>query len=543
MIKNTKKHQKRVAWLLLVLLVLTGCTAGKEAGNADRKEKYNTETTAEIQSEADGEGLAADGQESNLKKAVTPIGVETGHYYDYYWDDVFDNITASVKYPYMNLSDEDKKAYPELEQAVTQLMEERKESCLKLYSEAIQTGAGYFTEDREYADSFEVSETVTVRRADTRVLSLMLDGYYYVGGAHGYPYNMGAAFDTETGKRLALTNVITDMELLPEAVEKELETFWDMEYFYENLDMATFFQEYLDDVQWVLDYHGITFYFNPYEIAPYASGISNVTISFADYPELFHQEYQEIPKSYGVELSPGGKFYYDVDGDERLDTLIISAAKGEEENYESQTIRINDAEYEEDSGIYEIEPVLVHTTEGRNYLYVGQQYPDDFWVYSIYDVSDGSVEKIDVVYSGRHSIIKWEEEYYARQVLTDPQNFLLDTFTQMLGTAYGYNIYQVGTDGLPVKEHDWYYIGSEIEFTMQKDLTVAVVDEEGKTTGETEVKTGAKVRYYRTDGENWADILLSDGRIGRVFPEYSNGYWTVDGIDVEEVFEGIIFGG
>ena len=113
----------------------------------------------------------------------------------------------------------------------------------------------------------------------------------------------------------------------------------------------------------------------------------------------------------------------------------------------------------------------------------------------------------------------------------------------MLGTAYGYNIYQVGTDGLPVKEHDWYYIGSEIEFTMQKDLTVAVVDEEGKTTGETEVKTGAKVRYYRTDGENWADILLSDGRIGRVFPEYSNGYWTVDGIDVEEVFEGIIFGG
>lgn len=135
-----------------------------------------------------------------------------------------------------------------------------------------------------------------------------------------------------------------------------------------------------------------------------------------------------------------------------------------------------------------------------------------------------------------------EKDYSARQVLTDPNRFVLDTYTQMLGTAYGYDSYHVGTDGLPVHEHDWHRICFETELTLRKDLTVSVVREDGKTTGTTTLKAGEKALYYRTDGENWADLKLSDGRIVRVHPRQGDGEWTLDGINLEEVFEGMVFG-
>ena len=78
---------------------------------------------------------------------------------------------------------------------------------------------------------------------------------------------------------------------------------------------------------------------------------------------------------------------------------------------------------------------------------------------------------------------------------------------------------------------------------MLKDLTVCLVSEDGEEKGKTKLKTGDKVTYYRTDGESWADLKLPDGSIGRVKPVYQDGYRTIDGVDIEKIFDGIMFGG
>lgn len=479
-----------------------------------------------------------------VQKPVTTLGVETGHYYDNYWDDASERIAASVQYPYMHLSESDRKAYSELEQSIAALMQERKESRMELYAEAVQAAKDAFIEDQSNPPFFEVTETVTVRRSDSRIFSLMLEGSSYTGGLHGQPYILGVVFDSETGERLKLADVVTDVALLPALVEEQLEAFWDMDYLYEDLDLQAFFETNLDSVSWVLDYYGLSIYFNPYEIAPYASGTQNVTIPFASHPELFKEEYCEVPASYGVEFSAEKPFFYDVNGDGETDALTVMAAKGEYYYYDVQTVTLNGEKFEENTGIFLIEPVLLHTVDGKNYLYLGQQYPDDFWVFEIFDLSKGTIEKIDTVYSGRHNIIDFENGYYARQVLTDPQSFMLDSYTLMLGTAYGYDSYHVGTNGLPVRDHDWYMICYEMELTLRKDLIVSVVGEDGKTTGTTELKAGDNVVYYRTDGESWADLKLADGRIVRINPQNNeDGEWMVDGMNLEEVFDGVVFGG
>ena len=113
----------------------------------------------------------------------------------------------------------------------------------------------------------------------------------------------------------------------------------------------------------------------------------------------------------------------------------------------------------------------------------------------------------------------------------------------MLGTGYGYAEYHVGADGLPVNDNGWHIIEYQVEFTMLRNVTVSLVSEAGKNIGKTTLKTGNKVTYYRTDGESWADLKLPDGSIGRVKPVYQDGYRTIDGVDIEKIFDGIMFGG
>ncbi|MGN1139629.1 MAG: DUF3298 domain-containing protein [Oliverpabstia sp.] len=548
-----KKKFKIIMSLSIMLLMLASCgnqqtKTVEEASSEDKTEAGKAEETQAEDKQTDGsekkQAVASETKKNKVNaqetESVKLLGVETGLMYDYYWDEEFEYYAASLEYPIMNLSETDRDIYPELENAVARLMDERKESRQELYSEAIQSSK---EADPEYRTEYEVSEKVTVRRADTAVLSLLLDGYYYMGGAHGAPYRMGVTFDTETGEKLKLTDVVTDVEKLPELVEEQLDIFWGLEVLYEDLDLNEFFDEYIDSVQWVLDYHGITFYFNPYEIAPYASGSQSVTISFAEHPEIFNEQYLEVPACYSVELVSEMEFYYDVDGNGTLDSILVSGTEGEYGEYQQQKIWLNDVWYEEDVESFQIEPMLMHMNNGKNYLYIGQQYPNDYWVYSIYDLSDGAIENIDSIYSGRHSVIDMEKEYYARQVITDPQSFILDTRTDVLGTVSGYDSYHVGENGLPEKEHDGYFICEEREFTMLKNLTVSTVDEEGNITGNTELKKGDKVVYYRTDGENWADLILADGSIARVNLEHSDWFWTINGSNLEDVFDGIMFAG
>ncbi len=530
-LKKKRRKIGLIAILAVTALLLTSC--GKaELTDKTKSDSEGTTSFADTTSDPD----------TGEQKAVTTLNAETGHFYDCYWDNASERIAASITYPYMHLSEEDRKTYPKLEQALVTLMQERKESRQELYEEAVRSAKETPVADPEHPPFYEVKEKVTVRRADSRVFSLILEGVADTGGTHGQPYTIGAVFDTEIGERLKLTDVVTHEGLFFDSVQEQLEAFWDKDYLYEDLNLVRFLQENLDNLAWVLDYYGLSIYFQPYDIAPYASGVQNITIPFASYPELINEKYLEVPKSYGIEFTEEKPFFFDVDGDEKTDSLTVSAAKGADDNYEAQTVTLNGESFKEDTGIYIIEPMLLHTADGKNYLYIGQQYPDDRWVFEVFDLSKGTIERKDIIYSGRHNIIDYEKEYFARQVLSDPDNFLLDTYTQMLGTAYGYDSYRVGADGLPVQEHSWYTICSETEITLLKDLTVSVVGEDGKEVESTELKSGDKALYYRTDGENWADLKLSDGKIVRVNLNNKDGEWTVDGKMLEEVFDGVKYG-
>lgn len=512
-----------------------------QSGSQQTKESQSSSRQPETQpsqpSQASQEPQAS--REEQEPEDVRVLMVETGQIYDGNLLELGGNSyqTATVGYPVMRLSGEDAKACPQLAGAVDGLMEQIRQNCLEQYTDLIGPSEEAFKNDPG-SITYEISESILVRRADTVALSLLAQGRYNAGGVHGYCYSAGVTLDSQTGELLSLTDVVTDVSRLPGLVQEQLEIYWDTDYLYQDLDLEAYFAENLEEIQWVLDYNGLTVYFNPYEIAPYASGTLNVTIAFAEHPEIFAEKYMQVPESYGVEFPEDGNFYYDVDNDGVLDCLMVT----QETMEEPETIWLNGVWYE--TVLVRNPPVLMHTADGSNYLYLEEyrEHP----AYAVYELSQGAIEPLGYVYAMAcyfENDSGEEEPYYTRAVLTDPECFLLESWADsVLLFWHGYDSYHIGDQyRLPEQNHDWYLIPDRPEFTLTKALACSQVDEAGNAVGEVRLNAGDKVIYTRTDGKSWMEFLLPGEDTVRIPVEVDlRGYMTVDGVRVEELFDGFM---
>lgn len=79
-----------------------------------------------------------------------------------------------------------------------------------------------------------------------------------------------------------------------------------------------------------------------------------------------------------------------------------------------------------------------------------------------------------------------------------------------------------------------------------QNIEVDVYDEkQGTVIGKKTLKTDDKVLYYATDGEKYALLKCSDGTLCRVECVFNDTdyYSKVNGIKLEELFDGTIFAG
>ena len=486
------------------------------------------------------------------------LDVLVGQVYDYYWSDQYDVKLASMTAPIVTLTEEFEEEYPKLSLALQNNIDVRKMKLREYYEELIPMAEDFYLDFAEYFTEFEAEEEAMIRRADSNVFSVLYRGNKYEGGAHGYSYYWGENYDTKTGELLRLDEVITDLEAIPGLVEEQLNVYWDPLYFYQDLDLNQHFKEYQDSIAWTLDYYGITFYFNPYEIAPYASGMQIVTIPFADHPEVFVEKYTNGPESYGIQLNLETPFYYDVDSDGELNEVVVCGSVTDDLIYVEHNVYIDDECYEQSSydnddympddavqiTAYEIfTPRLIHLADGRNYLFIENLEDSDFRTNTVYELTDGTVKMVQTLYSSLYTEWSDSEECILRQALTDPYNFRMDTRTWVIGTHDGYQTYYIGEEGYSYTKEDYYTFAPNITFTALMDFELKLVDEYGNAGDAIAVKAGEELSYYRTDASLFADFILNDGRIARAELQWDEGTCYIDGIYVEDLFEGVVFAG
>ena len=255
--------KKWMAMVLTAAMLLTGC-----AGENTEVSEEKTLTAEQTEQKEMEENTAS------LELVRTEIVVQE--------EGVIDGRHESL-----HLSEKDAERYPALAKAIDVMRAEEQE----MFEQTVKEFTEWAAEDERELEYYNYDE-VLVKRADHQIVSILQSNACFTGGAHGMYGSWGVNFDTESGKELLLSDVVTDMSRIPKLTAESImekyqeEGYEDFSWLEESLE-----QQETELYTWTMDEKGITIYFQPYEIASYAMGLLTAEISFADHPELFREKY------------------------------------------------------------------------------------------------------------------------------------------------------------------------------------------------------------------------------------------------------------
>lgn len=177
-----------------------------------------------------------------------------------------------------------------------------------------------------YGYSYYTADTIT--RMDDTVFSLITYSSSYTGGAHPNNYQEANNFDTSSGIELRLSDVIVP-EAQPQIesmilakLQQNAENFG----LFDNYEavITEKFQysalEYQTD-DWYFSSIGLVFFFNPYEISPYAAGVVKVEFPYTELEHILVDSYLPVPQeqmtggmmSIRLDSAPDLSLYRNVD--------------------------------------------------------------------------------------------------------------------------------------------------------------------------------------------------------------------------------------
>lgn len=118
-------------------------------------------------------------------------------------------------------------------------------------------------------------------------MSAVLSVYEYAGGAHGYPYVLTAVADIESDTIVGLSDVIGSEDYLRPLSRLMLGKVSDLHEVFDGDTIRDSLAPSATNYEhWSIGPDGITFYFNPYVIAPYAAGIIDVLVTWDEVEDL-----------------------------------------------------------------------------------------------------------------------------------------------------------------------------------------------------------------------------------------------------------------
>ena len=558
------KNIKGIALIMAAVLLLGGCgQKNAETGESlpDRENRTGTEDGSPTGT-LPGDTLPEETGEDNgrTEEAVLPLHLIKGEQSDsYYKDDDYSNKLVEMKYGVIALTGEDEKRYPELAQVLKKLSEENKNTILTDYEnlksqaeddlKAAKEG-GY-----EVYTPYSTECSFYVNRADNRVLSLGKSGYDYWGGAHGTGYSTGCNYNTRTGEELQIQDVVTDMDTFAGLIEAKV---------YESgltrddlfLDEEETLKDYIlkaaadHTLNWEITNEGVTVWFNPYEISYYAAGMPSGSVSFAGHPEVFSDYYAETARTYVYAIEGLDVSDIDFDGDGKADELSVWASMDEYGTYEALKVSMNGVETSKDIWAYSYDPYILHTADGKNYLYVICGSDNDYRMLEVFDLNGSSAVYVGEVNNCglRAQLLDASSYLYGEELLTDPENFYLESRMEVLSTYSASRKYYVGADGMPVADEDFYQVDTSTyewreALTAKKDVPCVQVAEDGSVTADNAViPAGTKLTLFRTDGSSLVDLKAGD-TLYRIEVDHSEWPYTINGVEEEEYFDGIMYAG
>ena len=448
-----------ITLMLCALLMAGGCGADtdktdestsaavSQADSSSTKSEETQATEVTVQSEQTGESTQEEAATEAVSTENSILKLNQKELYDYEWSDEYGISLVETEYSTILLDDEDAERYPELAAVLKEFSDLQEGYMNEEYDMLKELAETHISEDESFSPLKSTYDR-QVRRADGKVLSILVDSYYYNGEFDSRSL-WGENYDTETGEDLLFSDVVTDIDGFAQAVENQLFNSVGEDVFSNNNIIKEYFEMYgADGTHWTLDYNGVTVYFSEGELAGAGLGAVNVTVTFAEHPELFNAEYMDVPESYIVALPMTSTFYTDFDGDGSCEELTLTDSYDTENQfYATLDIYTADVSYTESFWAYGCEPYYVKTADGRNYLYFFTELETQMYLY-VYDISSMMISKV-----GEANVTPFYNDGLSA-VLTNPDSMHFDIFSDEAGGGVpeSNDFFSVGSDGMPVQD-------------------------------------------------------------------------------------------
>ena len=208
-----------------------------------------------------------------------------------------DKTLLRQRWTQIRLLDGASERFPALNDAVTEFYNGESKLAREWCANQKEIARKDAKERPEYFAGYFSANDIIINRADDTAFSFLELPASYTGGAHGMYGKFGQNLDTATGKKVELSDVFNDIDQTAAVVVERIFAQYGDEMLYEPKEKITELIK-TGRIVWTLDNDGVTFYFNPYEIAAYAAGILHAKVFFDFDKTLFKLKYSSSAKQF-----------------------------------------------------------------------------------------------------------------------------------------------------------------------------------------------------------------------------------------------------
>ena len=513
-----KKSKKALALgFALFALSATACVA-KESKPAETA-AAQTESTAET-----GKDKAAENRQAetvNDKQAAVPEQLTVTMESVYSARELVEDSATGLGSQDKRYSYPDWAVIPTVPDSASAALTEALGTYADTQKTALETYAAAHQNDTDDSYPNQYAGDVRLTRSDSNYLSFVRGTDSYSADAEGYTY------DSKTGERVLLTQIVRDEKQFDSAVDQVTQETG-------MTELAALAKEGFpaNKLVWALGNEGLELYL-PKSDGNYVMYI-RVVLSYESFPDLFADRVKARPAQYAAVLGPNQQAY--IDGKR----IHVSAPSGQSDSF---TVEVDNKEYKlkksEESGDL-LSLVFVKTTEG-DYLYcefVGDIADDSQLVaVNLADMSENTELGTPGLCTG-----------FDLQRVTDPATLFLNARLDTLSTLTASLPVSVGQGGKLEAQGTYQYLGVT-ELHTKQALTLSLV-KNSKESGETvELPADTKLFFYAGDGKSYVDFRLEDDRVVRVhIASDENGpdgsLWKIEGKYYDkDVFSGMRYAG
>ncbi len=526
---------KRSLSLLFALLTLLLCGCGKKTAN----------TAAEVKSEQVSASL------ETLKQSVSTLSFYKNIQS---LDLTQDGVTVcAVEYPTLKLASDDAEKYPVLKRTLDNInsafiqngqtiFEQLSASAVDAYFSDAQEDENESDESKEKFAAYKRSVSVYLPRSDSKAVSILCRSAMFSGGKDDDITYSSFNCDTVSGREIDIRNIVNDMSAFRDILETSLADSYPEIDFIGLMDKLNRYMEDPTQFVWTVDYQGITIYFNPYELTDYDAGVLTVSLRFDNYKELLNQSYADVPARYVSPLIDGKCYDYDLDLNGASDEITVTDSYNEDSGYsDALNITVNGRTTSTKTGLKAYECYVVHAGLGRDYLFINGENLNDYGYISVFSVGKTGASFVGGLYKTSLHAAAYSGFCEGRAVLTNPDSFVMGSLCELLYPQVGIKTYYIGNDGMPASNDSFYLLSSSQILTSKNELSTVSINPDTGSGNQSAIKIPAKTQFYfwRTDGESYIDMKTSAGTACRLFITVKNKTEYVNGINAEDLFDGI----